>query len=132
MITRTLTVAIACVLMVTLGTVSLVSAKPRGDKERELTEKVKAGVLSLGVGPETKVEVKLRDKTKVSGSIAEANDESFVVSDNKSGARTTVAYGDVAKVKGNNWATKKTIVVTAVIVGALAIIYFAFFHGKHL
>jgi hypothetical protein len=119
-------------LMVTLGTVSLVSAKPRSDKERELIEKVKAGVLSLGVGPETKVEVKLRDKTKVSGFIAEANDESFVISDSKSGARTTVAYADVAKVKGNNWATKKTVVVTAVIVGALAIIYFAFFHGKHL
>lgn len=132
MIRRTLTVVIACVLIVTLGTVSLVSAKPKGDKQRELTEKVKAGILSLGVGPETKVEVTLRDKTRLSGFISEANEESFVVSDSKSGATTTVAYPQVAKVKGNNWSTKKTITVTAVIVGALAIIYFAFFHGKHL
>jgi hypothetical protein len=132
MIRRTLTVVIGCALMITLGTMSLVAAKPKGDKQREATEKVKAGILSLGVGPETNVEVTLRDKTKLTGYISEANEESFVVSDSKSGTRTTVPYPQVAKVKGNNWSSKKTIAVTAVIVGALAIIYFAFFHGKHL
>ena len=78
------------------------------------------------------MEVTLRDKTKLSGFIAAANDETLVVNDSKSGTNRTVSYADVAKVKGNNWSTKKTIVITAVIVGALAIIYFAFFHGKHL
>jgi hypothetical protein len=129
---RILTGAVAGALMLALGTASLISAKPKGDKDREATEKVKAGILSLGVGPEANVEVTLRDKTRLSGFVSEANEGSFVVTDSKSGASTTVAYPQVAKVKGNNWATKKTIVVTAVIVGALAIVYFAFFHGKHL
>jgi hypothetical protein len=129
--TGTLSTGIALALIIVLGTTSLVSASPKSDKERERIEKVKAGILSLGTGPETQLEVSLRDKTKLSGSIVEAGYDSFVIAD-KGGMKTTIAYAQVAKVKGHNWSTRKTIAVTAVIVGALAIIYFAFFHGKHL
>ena len=123
---------IACALILCLSFVSIAAASPRTDRRRESVEKVKTGILSLGVGPAARVEVTLRDKTRLAGFIAVANDDSFVLNDSKSGASRTVAYADVAKVKGNNWSTKKTIAITAIIVGALAIIYFAFFHGKHL
>lgn len=123
---------IACALILCLSFVSLAAASPRTDKRRESVEKVRTGILSLGTGPDARVEVTLRDKTKLAGYISAAGDENFVVNDSRSGAERTIPYDDVAKVKGNNWSTKKTITITAVIVGALAIIYFAFFHGKHL
>ena|SRR6266550_4636252 len=127
-----LRILLACGLVLSLGVGSLVLAKPKSGKQREMTEKVKAGILSLGVGPEARIEVKLRNKTKLSGFISEADEDSFAITDNKTGAKTIVPYGDIASAKGNNWQTKKTIIVTAVILGALAIIYFAAFHGKHL
>jgi len=128
MLRKALTMLVAGTLIHILCIGSAVSANPKTEKQRAAIEKVKAGILSLGTGPDTHVEVKLRDKTKLSGFISEANEESFVVSDAKTGAKTTVPYPDIAKVSGNNWSTKKTIAITALIVGTLAIIYFAI-HG---
>lgn len=101
------------------------------EKQARFTEKVKTGIAKLGVGPDAQVQVKLRDKTKLSGYISEANDESFVLVA-KDGTRNIVTYPDVTQVKGNNLSTKTKITIAAVVVGALAIIYFTVFAGKHL
>lgn len=122
---------VAGALILILGVGSTALANSRTDKQREATDKVKAGIKSLGTGPDTHVQVKLRDKTKLSGSISEANDESFIITDGKTGVKTTVAYPDVAQVKGQNWVSKKTIIITAVIVGTLAIIYLSL-RGKRI
>jgi len=122
---------LAFALLITIALPSPVSAKSAAEKQARFTEKVKAGIFKLGTGPQARVEVKLRDKTKLSGYISEANVTSFVVTD-ANGARAVVAYPDVAQVKGNNLSTGKKFAIAAVIVGALAIIYFAFFAGKHL
>ena len=118
-------------LLITIALPSSVSAKSAAEKQARFTEKLKAGILKLGTGPEARVEVKLRDKTKLSGYISEANETSFAVT-SANGAKAVVAYPDVAQVKGNNLSTGKKFAIAAVIVGALAIIYFAFFAGKHL
>jgi len=117
-------------LLMTLALPS-VSAKSAAEKQARFTEKVKAGILKLGTGPQARVEVRLWDKTKLSGYISEANETSFMIAD-ANGAKAVVAYPDVAQVKGNNLSTGKKFAIAAVIVGALAIIYFAFFAGKHL
>jgi hypothetical protein len=118
-------------LLITIALPSSVSAKSAAEKQARFTEKVKAGILKLGTGPQARVEVRLRDKTKLSGFISEANETSFMITD-VNGAKAVVAYPDVAQVKGNNLSTGKKFAIAAVIVGALAIIYFAFFAGKHL
>jgi hypothetical protein len=82
-----------------------VAAATKAEKEARFAGKVRAGIEKLGVGRETRVEVKLRDKTRLKGYISEASENGFVVTDLKTGASNTVAYADVSQVKGNNLST---------------------------
>ena len=77
-------------------------AAPREDKETRFAGKVKEGIAKLGTGEKARVEVKLRDKTKLKGYVAEAGPNSFVVVDEKTSATSTVTYAQVKQVKGNN------------------------------
>lgn len=74
-------------------------------KRAKLALKVKDGVRSLGTGPDARIEIQLRDKTKVVGYVASAGDELFVVTDTATGRATDVPYADVSTVRGNNLAT---------------------------
>jgi hypothetical protein len=109
-----------------------ISANTTLEEQARFAEKVKTGIVKLGVGPDARVAVKLRDNTKLSGYISEVNESSFVVTNAKTGVSTVVSYPDVKQVKGNNLSTGQKFAVAAVIVAALAIIYFAVFAGKHL
>lgn len=131
LIRKIVAISIICSLYLAIGATAPVSAKSAAEKQRRFTEKLKPGISKLGVGPAARVEVKLLDKTKLSGYISEVNDDSFVVTDSH-GTSTVVAYPNVSQVKGNNLSTGKKFAIAAVIVGALAIIYFAVFAGKHL
>ncbi len=107
--------------------VQTASARSRAEKQARFAERVKAGIVQLGVGEETYVRVKLRDKTKLAGYISEAREESFVVTDLKTSEATTVAYADVKKVKGHNLSTGAkvaigigvAVVVVLIIIAAL-------------
>ena len=111
--------------------VQTASARSKAEKQARFAEKVKAGVEKLGVGEETYVKVKLRDKTKLAGYISEAREESFVVTDLRTSEATTVAYADVKKVKGHNLSTGAKIaigigiavVVVLIIIAALITSY---------
>jgi len=77
-------------------------AKSSKNKNDKFAEKVKAGIAKLGTGPDARIEVNLRDKTKLKGYISEADDEGFVVVDDKTGTSTKVPYPQVKKAKGKN------------------------------
>lgn len=102
-------------LMVTLTFatvgVSSVAAKSKAEKEAERTAKVKAGITKLGIGKDARVTIKLRDKTKLAGYISQASEDSFVVTDAKTGAATTVTYPDVTQVQGHNLSTGAKIAI---------------------
>jgi hypothetical protein len=130
MLNRILAPALACALIFVALPLA-VSAKSNPEKDAAFTEKVKAGVIKLGVGPDAKVEVKLRNKTKLSGFISEANQDTFVITA-RNGTNTVIAYTDVGQVKGNNLTRgTKILLIGAIVAGTLAIIYFAAFKGKH-
>ena len=74
------------------------------------TEKVKAGIMKLGVGQDARVEVKLQNKTKLTGYVTEATADSFVITD-KTGTTTTVSYNDVQQVRGHNLSTGAKIAI---------------------
>ena len=80
-------------------------------KDYERAEKVRAGIARLGTGPDARVKIKLRDKTKLEGYISEAGSEQFVVTDVKTGAATSVEYSQVKQVKGNNLSTGAKIAI---------------------
>jgi hypothetical protein len=69
-----------------------VVAKSKAEKAAEQAAKVKVGIAKLGVGEAARVTVRLRDKTKLSGYVSRIGEDSFAVTDLKTGATTEVAY----------------------------------------
>lgn len=125
MFKKSFAIILACLLLQMLS-VQPATAKSKEEKQAELTLKVKTGISKLGVDHDARVEVKLRDKTKLAGYISEVKDESFIITDPKTSATTTVAYGDVTQVKGHNLSTGAKIAIgvgigVAIVVVALAI-----------
>ncbi|HEY1403122.1 MAG TPA: hypothetical protein VGB05_03220, partial [Pyrinomonadaceae bacterium] len=82
-----------------------------------LAQQARVKILKLGVGERARVEVKLRDDTKLKGYISAAGADTFTVTDARTGASTVVAYNDVLGVKkvGNGLST-----MTKVIIGGAA------------
>jgi len=114
--------SIAFVLIGLLFLAPSVWAKSKPEKE---AEKIKTAIQQLGTGPDARVRLKLRDKTKVAGYIQEAGAEAFVVVDAKTGTTTTVSYPNVTQVKGNNLSTgAKVAIVLGITAAVLAILLF--------
>jgi len=95
-------------LVYTMG-VAPAYAGPKEEKEARFAQKVKEGISKLGTGTEARLEVKLRDKTKLKGYVSESGDESFVIVDEKTGMASRVTYPQVKQVKGNNLNTAAEI-----------------------
>lgn len=109
MLKKTLSLTIVA-LLINLMTVNFAFAESN-KKDAKFAEKVKSAVARLGVGEQARIEIKLRDKTKLKGYVKEAGDESFVVLDSKSGVETIVAYPNVKQVRGNNLSTGAKIAI---------------------
>ena len=86
-------------------------------------EKARTAVQKIGVGPKSRVEVKLQDGTKLKGSVSAAGDNDFTVTDSKTGAARTVAYADVAQVKkpGGGLSTRTWIIIGVAAVAAVIV-----------
>lgn len=119
---KLLSLALAALLIHVVVGVQSASASTDTQKQARLAEKIKAGILKLGIGKETRVAVKLRDKTKLIGYISEVGEEGFAVTDINTGAATMVTYVNVAQVKGHNLSTgaKIAIIGLAIAAGVLA------------
>ncbi|MBC7901392.1 MAG: hypothetical protein H7070_15215 [Saprospiraceae bacterium] len=95
------------------------------EKDARFAEKVKQGIARLGTGESARVEVKLRDKTKLKGFVKEAGSDSFTVADAKTGVETRVAYSNTKQIKGHNLSTGAKIAIgLAILAGVLAIFLF--------
>ena len=94
------------------GFVALVPAEARVDpSEASFAARVKQSIQQLGTGPDARVEVKLKDKTKLKGYLGDASDTGFSVVNAKTGVATHVAYPQVQKVKGHNLSTGAKIAI---------------------
>ncbi len=116
----TAVVVIALILNFTSSPVALAGANP--EKEARFAQQVKTEIAKLGIGPNARVELKLRDKTKLKGYISEVTDESFAVVDEKTAAATTVTYPQVKQVKGNNLSLGVKIAIGVGILFVVALI----------
>lgn len=115
MLKRVLSVLVLVMLSVACFDVRLASAQSGIDSE---AAKVRAKVETLDLN--TRVEVKLRDKTKLKGQITGTDHDSFALA-NQVGANSKIFYADVAEVKkaGGGWSTKNWIILGSVLAGAL-------------
>ena len=102
------------------STVALAETKP--EKEAKFVEKVKLQIAKLGAGTESKVEVKLKDGTKLKGYVSNIGAESFSVTDAKTGAITEVPYPNAKQVKGNNLSNGVMIAIGIGLIAAFVVI----------
>ena len=119
---KTLLSMILITLIMTCGS-QAAYADSNAEKQGRFTEKVKLGIAKLGVGEQARVELKLRDKTKIKGYVREVGDEDFVVADAKTGATVRITYAPVQTVKGNNLSTGAKIAIGLGILAAILTIW---------
>jgi hypothetical protein len=99
-------------------------ADTKEEKAAAFTQKVKVGITQLGTGTDARVELKLRDKTKLKGWISETGETGFVVMEANSGKAVPVAYPAVTQVRGHHGhygtrlliATAVTLLVTVLVI----------------
>ena len=87
------------VLLVYAGNSLLVPTIAAAGQGDVAAEKVKAAVAKRGTGPKAKVNVRLKDRSKLKGYISQAGSDSFTLTDSKTGQARTLAYADVSEVK---------------------------------
>jgi hypothetical protein len=125
---RLLTLALAGLLL-NLLTFAPVRAETKQEKDARRAEKVKQAVRKLGTGEKARIKLKLKDETKVRGYVSEIGEESFQVTDAKSGAATSVAYAQVKQVEGRNLSTgAKVAIGLGIVAGILAIVVLVGLH----
>jgi hypothetical protein len=116
---------LAMVLSVVMVTISLGStALAQVAADAQTAQKMQIEVAKLGVGRDARVEAKLKDGKKVKGYVSVAEDDSFTVTDLKTGTSQTLAYTDVLAVKKPRkglspmtWGIIAGAAVAAIIVG---------------
>ena len=80
-------------------------AQSSTQKEAQKIEKTKQDILSLGIGPQARVRVKLRDKKILEGYISQVGADSFTVTAVKTGTPATIGYAQVKRIQGHNYLT---------------------------
>ena len=113
----TLFVALAIALS-TFGPVA------RAQSSLNAESKAKAEVVNRLNKKETRVKVKLRNGSEMKGRITQSGENSFTLTDEKTGNRSDIAYTDVVNVEGRGMSKKKK---TFIAIGAGAAIFAAMF-----
>lgn len=98
-----------------------VAAKATGEQAQRRAAAVKTAIAKLGTGENARVEVKLRDETRLKGYIREAGEDGFVLVNAKTGVATTVAYPQVGQASGNNLSTGAKIAIGVGIAAAVCL-----------
>lgn len=114
-------ILVLCVLLLNLVISPSVFASEGSEKEIKLTEKVKTGIAKLGTGPEAKVELKLKDGTKLKGYVTEIGNDQFYIMDSNTDQSVAVSYSQVKQAKGNNLSSKT--VLTIGLVGIFVLLF---------
>lgn len=109
-------------LAILLITTSLVITTFAQSGPDERAVKARQTVTKTGTGPKAKVNVKLRDSTKLKGYIGSVTEDSFSIVDEKSGTARDIKFSDVEKVDRRGGSNKGTIITLAVLGGVAAII----------
>lgn len=85
--------------------------------------KVKSEVTRRTNDKKERVKVKLRNGSELKGRITQASENSFTLTDEKTGTKTDIGYSDVAKLDGRGMSRGKKIgIIAGVTVAALVVI----------
>jgi hypothetical protein len=100
-----------------------VFAQTQDDKAAKKIEKIRAKVAKYGTDKKHKVLVTLLNQTKVKGYISAIGNDSFTVTDKKTGSSTEIAFTDVKKVGSPGLSTPAKIgIILAITVPAAVLL----------
>ncbi|MGH9901368.1 MAG: hypothetical protein ACRD68_06030 [Pyrinomonadaceae bacterium] len=124
MFTRALAILLSGILLSAALGLPAVAAQTAEESRR--VEKIRVEVAKAGVGKNARVEVKLRDNTKLKGYVSEVGQQSFTVTDSKTGASRAVAYADVTEVKrkGNGLSTRTKVIIGSAAAAGVGIVLY--------
>ena len=123
MVNKTLTCFMSSWLAYSMVFVGVVHAETQAEQQARLSAKVRREVARFRAGKNTRLTIVLRDHTKLTGSITEASEESFVINDSNMGTAKTIAYRDVAKVRGTGLSKRAKIALwVGVGIGGLVLV----------
>jgi len=133
MIKKCLSVAFIGLLLFSTNLQSI-SAQTNTGNNTVTTDKIKANVVKRGTGEKARVNVKMLNGTKMKGFISQAGEDSFSLTDPKTKQTSTLAYSDVAQVKGTGLSTGAKIAIgvgigAVVVVAIFAATFKPFFGG---
>jgi small nuclear ribonucleoprotein (snRNP)-like protein len=87
--------------------------------------KVKANIQKRGTGKDARVQVELKDGTKLKGHVSQVNDDRFVVTNDATGSSTEVLYSETRQVKRRHRNTVWTVIGVGTLGAMIAIIVVA-------
>lgn len=119
---KRISLALICSLLLMLASTPVAAATTKEEKAAAFAAKVKTEIAKLGTGPDAQISIKLRDKTKLSGYVSQANADSFVITDPKTGTSTEVPYPNVVQAKGKNLSTGAIIAITAAVAAGVTLL----------
>ena len=118
MIKKCLSFILCCLLLVTVNS-SLISAQTNTETS---IAKIKAKVVKRSTARNTYIKVKMFDGKKLSGDVTQAGEDSFTLTDLKTKQSTSIAYRDVAQVKGNGLSTTSIIAIAGLAAAATIVL----------
>ena len=121
---RKLLTTVVTILMMNLIWVGSVGATTQADSDARAIEKVQRKIDKIGTGLGARVEITLRDDTRVNGYISQATKDSFVVIDG-TGTPHTTAYSEVKNVRRvrSGGSLSKAARVAVITVGVTATLF---------
>ena len=96
----------------------------RAQSTLNLETKTKTEVVDRLNKKETRVKVKLRNGSEMKGRITQSGENSFTLTDEKTGSHSDIAYVDVTRVEGRGMSKKKKMFIA---IGAGAAVFAAMF-----
>lgn len=124
MFTKTLVLGLCVVILNHFFSTSAL-AQSTQDKDVKFTAKVKANIQKLGQGKDVRVQVKLKNGTKLKGYVDRINQDSFVVINDATGTSTEVAYSETRQVKGRDRYGVWTVIGVGTLAAMIAILIVA-------
>jgi hypothetical protein len=112
---KTFAVLLSVMILATSFAFQSVQAQTRSSTAAKARLKVES------LASDARVEVKLLDGTKLKGVVSTKDQDSFTVTDRKTGASSVVRYAEVAEVKksGGGFSTKSWIILGSVVAGVV-------------
>ena len=117
---RTLTILLLAHALV----LSTLGPAARAQSTLNAETKAKTEVVNRLNKKETRVKVKLRNGSEMKGRLTQSGDNSFTLTDEKTGNRSDIAYADVVNVEGRGMSKKKKMFIA---IGAGAAVFAAMF-----